>query len=398
MKMELSGYKRKYAKALLVLCLAAVCCLLAGCRADDEADAPPEGAAYSWESMEASGGMELMYANQFSADYYDNGCALVAINGEGRFLLVPEGEDPPEGLPDDIVVLYKPVEHIYLAASAAMDHFCRLDALDAISLSGITADGWYIDEAKQAMETGGIVYAGKYNMPDYELILDTGCELAIESTMISHSPKVKESLEQMGIPVMVDRSSYESHPLGRSEWIKLYGLLTGRLEQAEAVFNEQADMFASTVESIGAADSANDKKTVAFFYITSSGGVNVRKSGDYVSKMIEFAGGKYVFDDLGDSDTATATETIQMEEFYDKAKEADYLIYNAAIDGEMDTVGELLEKSSLLADFKAVKTGNVYCTDKNMYQETSASGRMISDIHNMLCGSDDDLVYLRRLK
>ena len=64
-------------------------------------------------------------------------------------------------------------------------------------------------------------YAGKYNAPDYELILSKACDLAIESTMISHSPEVKEQLEQLGIPVLVERSSYESHPLGRMEWLKL---------------------------------------------------------------------------------------------------------------------------------------------------------------------------------
>lgn len=62
-----------------------------------------------------------------------------------------------------------------------------------------------------------------YSAPDYELILSKNCDLAIESTMIYHKPEVKEKLEQFGIPVLVEHSSYESHPLGRTEWLKLYG-------------------------------------------------------------------------------------------------------------------------------------------------------------------------------
>ena len=45
---------------------------------------------------------------------------------------------------------------------------------------------------KQAMEEGKIAYAGKYSAPDYEQILAAGCRLAIENTMILHTPEVKE--------------------------------------------------------------------------------------------------------------------------------------------------------------------------------------------------------------
>ena len=78
-----------------------------------------------------------------------------------------------------------------------MDYFIHLDALDSIALSGTRADGWYLDEAKAAMEAGEITYAGKYSAPDYECILAAHCSLAIENTMIYHTPEVKEQLEQL---------------------------------------------------------------------------------------------------------------------------------------------------------------------------------------------------------
>ena len=61
-----------------------------------------------------------------------------------------------------------------------MDYFIHLDALDSVALSGTRADGWYLDEAKAAMEAGEITYAGKYSAPDYECILAAHCSLAIE--------------------------------------------------------------------------------------------------------------------------------------------------------------------------------------------------------------------------
>lgn len=50
---------------------------------------------------------------------------------------------------------------------------------------------------------------------------------------------MKAQLEQLKIPVFVERSSYEEHPLGRMEWIRLYGVLFDAEETAEQLFQEQ---------------------------------------------------------------------------------------------------------------------------------------------------------------
>ena len=231
-------------------------------------------------------------AQKFSIDRYQDGYALVTIADDSRYLVVPEGKEAPDDLDSDIVVIQRPVQNIYLAASAVMDMFVSLDALDSIRFSSLKADGWYIDAAKQAMEAGDILYAGKYSTPDYEKIVEQNCGLAIENTMILHTPEVKEQLEKFGIHVLVDYSSYESDPLGRTEWVKLYGLLTGHEAQADKAFAEEKSAF----------EADQEPKTVAFFYITSNGQANVRKSADYLPKMIELAGGRYIFDSLGDED------------------------------------------------------------------------------------------------
>ena len=104
-------------------------------------------------------------------------------------------------------------------------------------------------------------------------------------------------------------------------------------------------------------------------------------------KMIEMAGGRYVFDDL-DSGSALSTVNMTMESFYDGAKNADVLIYNSTIDGELYTVEDLLQKSALLKDFKAVQSGDVWCTGKNLFQEPMGLGKLILDIHRVLTDAD----------
>ena len=363
-------------KLLTVICLALCLCACA---------APPP------ESLAADSAVELQYAEQFIIETRDDGCHLVTIAGSDRFLIVPEGQEPP-AIGNGVIILQQPVENIYLAATSAMCLFDALDALPSISMSGTKADGWTVENARTAMERGDIVYAGKYSAPDYEMLLAQNCGLAIESTMITHAPEVKEKLEALGIPVFVERSSYEPHPLGRTEWIKLYGLLTGKLAIAEQLFAEQAAYLDGIAhESTG--------QTAAFFYISSNGNAVVRKTGDYVTKMIELAGGQTAFPDTGGDENATGTVNLNMEQFYAAAKDADVLIYNSAIDGELRTMSDLLGKSHLLAECAAVQTGNVWCTGKNMFQETTEFGMMMTELNRIFKGeADDSLQFFKRLR
>lgn len=366
-----------------------LCTFLWGCGKEEEtAFAETQ---IRWDDLKRTDSMELAYAQQFTVDYYEGGYALINIKESGNYLIVPEGMDTPTGLPENITILKQPLDHIYLVATSAMDLFRALDGLDNIRLSGTDAEGWYIEEAKQAMEDGKIVYAGKYSAPDYELILSEECDLAIESTMIYHTPEVKELLESFGIPVLVERSSYESHPLARLEWLKLYGVLLDKEDAANQYFEEQVDSIQDILKE------ENTGKTVAFFYINSNGIVNVRKSSDYVPKMIEMAGGKYILENAGD-ENELSTMNMEMEAFYSQAREADYLIYNSTIDAEITTIRELLGKSELLGDFKAVKEGKVYCARKNLYQESTGVGTLIKDFHKMLTEEEPNLSYLKKLQ
>ena len=348
--------------------------------------------------------MELSYAENFAVDYYEGGYKLLTtrLNGD-RILIVPKHQQAPEdaealvspsaeGEPGKLIVLQEPVKNLYLVASSVMDMFAQLDSMDAISMCGLKEEDWYIPAAKQAMKDGTLLYAGKYSQPDYELLLSQNCSMAIENSMIYHTPEVMEKLEEFGIPTLVEYSSYEEHPLGRVEWVRFFGALLDQEEKADQLFEKQKEALkrVETEESTG--------KTVAFFYITSNGLVQVRQSTDYIPKMIELAGGKYVFENLGDPDSRRSTVNLQLEDFYDGAQDADFLVYNTTIDRQVQTLEDLLKKCSLLKDFKAVKNHQVWCTTEDMYQQSMSAGNLIEDFHRMLTGDDKETRYLYRLK
>ena len=190
------------------------------------------GEPYEIDGLEFIAREENKYAERFAIDRYEDGYSVIRTQDAASLLIVPEGKQPPQDISDDIIVIDRPIDNIYLAATSAMGLFAELDCTDKIKFSAAQADDWYVEEAAAAMENGSMLYAGKYREPDYELLLNEGCRLSIQSTMIEHTPEVREKLVELGIPVFMDRSSYESHPLGRSEWIKVYGELCGKYDKA----------------------------------------------------------------------------------------------------------------------------------------------------------------------
>jgi len=344
-----------------------------------------------YTKLEKTGSLDLQYATGFSVIEYGHIFELDIKDGD-RYLIVPAGMKVTD-TPDELVVLNGPFDKTYLVATSVGDMLSSLGVTDSIRLSGTKEEDWYIDEIRTGLSSGDILYAGKYSAPDYELILGEGCNLAIESTMISHNPEVKEKLEELGIPVFVERSSYEESPLGRMEWIKVYGLLYDRLDEACRIYDEQIKEIEPVLLN------ENTDKTVAFFYVTANGAVSVRKPNDYISKMIGIAGGKYVLNDcLEAEDNAFSSMNMQMEDFYANAKDADYLIYNSTIDGELENIDDFLAINPLFKDFKAVKEGHVYCTYGNFFQESMGSCAFIKDLNDLLTGkSQNGFRYLKKL-
>lgn len=381
-------------RRLTTLLAALMLLAFTGCAANPaqpESTSSPAQADETQADFQVESAYPLEYAKEFTVDECTGGTRLITIQN-ARYLVVPENSTVPNGLSEDITVLQKPLENVYLVSTSAMDPILKLDALSAVTLSGTSAENWYLPEAKEAMENGEISYAGKYSAPDYELIVSANCGLAIENTMIYHTPEVKEQLEKFGIPVLVERSSYESDPLARMEWVKLYGILFDKEAEAETFFNEQVQR----IRPLLGQDTTG--KTAAFFSVTSNNLVTVRKSNDYVAKMIGMAGGEYVFSNLSDNGNNLATINLSLEEFYAGAKDADVLIYNSTIEGKIETTEQLLSKCPMLADFKAVQNGNVWCTTQSLFQESMELPDLILDMNRVFAVESPKAVNEDELK
>ncbi|MBE5828267.1 MAG: hypothetical protein E7305_02265 [Butyrivibrio sp.] len=350
---------------------------------------------------------EMQYATGFKIYRLEDGFKLISVRDGRYYLIIPEGASI-SGLPDfgegivslspigdsdiQLVAIHQPLDSIYLAASAVMCQFDAIGAVDKLSLSGIERDDWYVDSAVDAMDSGVLLYGGKYSAPDYEMMVEKNVDLAVESTMILHSPKVIEKLEKLKIPTFIDWSSYEDSIMGRIEWIKVYGLMTGKEPEAEKAFLKQAEMM-EQIDSLSL-----NGKSVAVFSVNSRHQITTKKGNDYLVKMIEAAGGTYLLPEgLYDEDNKSQV-TISVEAFYDYARDADILIYNGVIEDAPGTLDDLVAMDGTFADYAAVKADQVYVTTGSMYQLASRSGEIAESIFEVLSGKKEETEHIYKLK
>lgn len=390
-------------KKRLLAALLAASVVLAGCAKNEESSSESSNSSSSVSSDNSSTveenydgklvfdrSMELKYAKNFSVDYYKGGYKQVKIVDGTTLLIVPEKMSVPKDIDKETIVLQQPIGNMLVSSTPTISLINDLGALDSVTLTTSDVNTWYIDNVKTAFENKKIAYVGDYTAPNYELISATGTKFSIFSTMLLD--EVAAQFKELGVKVMVDYSHKEDHPLARVEWIKLYGAMFNCEEKAEEKFEKQA----AYVDEI--AKKENTGKTVAVFYVTSKGKLYARNAGDYMSKMVELAGGKYNLPDL--SPDKSGTTNMEFEAFYDKAKDADYIIYIWSMGGKPSTLADFLGKSEILADMKAVKNGNVWCTTPDFFQISNTLGYMINDINLMLNSDDktDKLTYLTKLK
>ncbi len=350
---------------------------------------------YESEHFVLEDSMDIEFAEHFSVDYYSGGYKMITIEGDQKFITIPQGKEIPEGLDENITAIQMPVDNTFITSTATMSLISALDAVDKVSQTTYDYDSWYIESVKEKLKSGEMSFVGEYKEPNYEMIAAKEPQLSVFTTAAYSIPDVMEKISDLGSVIIVDHSSVENNPLGRVEWIKLYGALFDMEEKAKELFDEQVDY----VENIPESEEKAEDNTAAIFYINTRGEIIVRNGGDYMPTMFTMAGGEYALSDFYADESGVTN--ITMEEFYAQSKDAEYIIYIWSRGGEPGNVSELIEKNSLLADFKAVKEGNVWCTTPDFFQITNTIGYMISDMNsliNMDENSESELKYLFKLE
>ena len=326
-----------------------------------------------------STGVSAVSVTQLRSEYYDSKYCMIIINGTDYYMLNGSGYSIPTDIKDKVRVLDVPLNNIDLVSHSTVDFFDCLDALECVSFTSINTKNSQNEKITRLLNEDKIKYAGKYSAPDFEMLINNQCSLVIENTMITHTPDIINRLSDVNIPVMIDYSSHERDLLGRMEWIKLYGLLCNKLDDAKEIFNEKEKMLNASFDKVN--------KKVAYFYISENGGIVIRKNNDYIVNMINIAGGEYVFEGNEEYD-GTGQMTIQKEAFFEKVSDCDVLIYNSTINGKINTKEELISKCEVLKNTKAYREDSIYCTNSNIYLSVMSLPEIVTELNELFLNNE----------
>ncbi|HLV41169.1 MAG TPA: ABC transporter substrate-binding protein [Brumimicrobium sp.] len=191
-----------------------------------------------------------------------------------------------------------------------------------------------------------VLEIGDMGMTDAESFLATTPDVILYSGFNLNSP-VLNKLEQANLKTFLIYEWKETHPLGRAEWIKVFGVLFQKQKEANAVYEEIKSEYYSIMDKLKL---AKHKPTVfagAYF-----GDVfNVPAGESYMAQLFKDANIDYVYSQT----EGTGSLSLSLEEVITNNKETEFWLNASAVSKE-----ELLKQSQKFKLLNAVRTGKLY--------------------------------------
>ena len=276
------------------------------------------------------------------------------------YILVDKEKSLPEGLPEGTVVR-TPLSKAVVYSSVHCSLLQRLGALNSI---GGVSDLKYIKlpEIQDGVRSGCIADIGSGMSPDIEKIIDLHPDAILLSPFENSGGYGR--IDKLNVPVIECADYMETSALGRAEWMRFYGLLFGKAQQADSLFAEVETAYVALrnlVTPISRAPSViSELKSSSAWYVPGGKSTTARLYAD--------AGANYIFGyDEHSGSVALAFETV-----YDKGQHAEFWLIKYNQETEK-TYGELATEYAPYAGFRAFKERNIYACNSGrvaFYEES----------------------------
>lgn len=264
-----------------------------------------------------------------------------------RYVLVPRGTNLPSGLPEGKIIR-TPVKNALIYSAVHSGLVGDLGAGDAIG--GVCNAGYVTDKGlKERIAGGAVVDCGDEMSPDLEKIIQLNPEIIMLSPFENNDRYAK--VVKLGIPLVECGDYMETSALGQAEWMRFYGLLFGKGEEAKNRFSEIERHY----NALKAQAAGKGKRPKVLLDQTYGQSWSVPGGGSTMGRLIEDAGGINPFSRYRQSGgVPLAPERVLAE-----ADDADVWIVRYNQKNEK-TLRELSRDAGVNSQFKAFKLGNVY--------------------------------------
>lgn len=271
------------------------------------------------------------------------------------YILVDSNEELPPHLPQGRV-LRTPLRNTLLFSSVHCALMQELACLDAIG--GVCdKDYIYVDELRRRLAEGALVDAGSSVAPDLEQIID----LAPDAILLSPYENSRyDRLENSDIPIVECADYMENSPLGRAEWVRVFGWLYGCEAKADSLFAAVEQAYNVTRERIAQADDAypkviTERRSGAVWYVP--GGKS------YMARILADAGAEYPWRDNGSSGSIP----LSFEQVFAEAQDADVWLIKHHSESDL-SYRTLVEEYAPYARFKAYEEQQIYDCNTRYYR------------------------------
>ncbi len=326
----------------------------------------------------------IQYAKQFNIEYLENGVKLLTDGDGNKRLLVPKETEIPEGY-EDMMVIRTPVEHVVYDSTTQIGMLKELGGgslYDTIAAVSTPASDWTIPEIVEKLENGGITYLeqGEQGVLNIEEIAGLAPDLVVLSAG-EPALQLGPQLEEFSIPYVVDYDWAEESDEALMEWMKFFAAFYNEDQKAQEVL----DANIARIDELRAqmAEIPEESRPVVAYGSIYSGVVYTVPGGSRTAQTIEAAGGTYALADL----EGEGSVQLGMEEFLEKARDADIIVMSSMILYTPDKQ-DLLENADygdpLMAEFKAFQEDQIFVYGKDYYMASAAVVEKFEDWVAML--------------
>lgn len=234
------------------------------------------------------------------------------------------------------------------------------------------------EKTRTLIESGKIREVGSNQSLNTEVLLDMQPDVII-GFGVDGEKKTYDNLQQNGLKILYNGDWTEQHPLGRAEWIQLFGVLFGLEKKADQVFKTIEKDY---LEAIKLAQKATLKPTIF------SGAIYqdqwyLPQGKSWAAQFLENANGNY----LWAATEGTGSLSLSFETVLEKAQNADFWIGP----GQFTSFEQLEKANPNYKHFKAVQ-------NKNVYSFSSKKGKTGGIIYYELASNRPDLVLKDLIK
>jgi len=293
----------------------------------------------------------IKYAQNFNIQDFKN-YKLLTVRNSARgsfdslqYILLEKNAPKPKGF-EEHQIIRTPVQRVICLSATQIAMVDELGKVETIV--GISNKNYVINsKVQQQLQTGKTLEFGEANMLNEELVLSTNPDVILVSSGVGNSLPILEKMQKMGIKILVDADWLETTPLGRAEWLKLYGILYNFEKEANQKFTEIETNYKQLKNKIGDISKPTVMTDIPYK------GTWYRAGGkSYIAHFLVDAGADY----LGKDNTEIGSIPTDFETFYQIGLEADFWI-NLSI---MESKKMLLDRDKRLGVFKAFQEDNLY--------------------------------------